>query len=364
MDPAKSKIMLHYVQAGLNRSPNILFDRMRRLPLLAEKYDFVMLDQDRRPGEMGNFRLIRDLYSKIRREKPDIIHISGIVEGFHCMMAATLAGCRNRIIITHGFCGNLSKSSMIHPLKLWLFQRVFEPITLIFASVVQCNSESSLHQPVVRKFAAKKACKIYNVSPKVDIPFDKAQLRAKLSIAANDFVFISVGRIIRDKGFENIKAAILQTSGIRDLKFVIIGNGDYLDPLRMALSTQIEAGRVHLLGSLPNDEVLEWMKASDVFMLPSFYETFGVVYVEAAFSHLPSIAVDLKAVSEVIRNYETGILVPKDNTPALIDAMMKFYENPQLAIEMGNNAHRHVNDHFSDAIIEQDIVAMYERLLG
>lgn len=354
----KPKVMLHYVHPGINRSPNILFDRLENLPRLQDKYDFVHLNQILTAGGKINFKLIRILTREIKKEKPDIIHISGIVEGFHCMIAATLAGCRNRIIITHGFAGQVKEQPFLYRIG---FKYFIEPATLLLATKIQCNSDFSLSQKVIKLFK-NNAVRIYNFPPDIQLLNGKSW-REELRIGKDEFIFATASRITYTKGFFFLAQAIKQMAGLSNIRFIVIGDGDYKEVFTSMVKEEIETNKVIMTGSIPNEEALKIISESNVFVLPTFFETFGLVYLEAAFFQIPSIGTSIDAVSEVVIDRETGLLVSQKNTEELVMAMKRLYNDPVLARIMGENAFERANRIFSRDVIEKEIDDLYKNML-
>lgn len=354
----KPKVMLHYVHPGANRSPNILFDRLEKLPQLNKSYNFVHLNQSLTAGGKINFKMIRMLASEIKKEKPDIIHISGISEGFHCMVAAILAGCKNRIIITHGFASQVKSQPVLHRLA---FKYFIEPLTLFLARKVQCNSKFSLQQNVIKLFR-RKAVLIYNLSPEVKVS-EGQSYRERLHIRKDEFVYATASRITYTKGFFFLAQAIKQMADIDNIRFIIMGDGDYKEVFIDMLKKEVKTNKVIITGSIKNEEVLEIISESNVFVLPTFYETFGLVFIEAALLKVPSIGTSIDAVCEVVVNGKTGLLVSPKNTEELVFAMKKLYNDPILTKDMGDNAYKHANFLFSRDVIEKEIDALYRSLL-
>lgn len=357
----KPKVMLHYVKEKLPKGPNIQFDRMENLELLCGKYDFIHLDQDRIPKEVGNIGVIKYLYQKIKVENPEIIHIQGIKVGFHCMIAAFLAGVRNRILITRGFAGFVEDQPFF---KKFFFRYLIEPFTIILATKVQCNSNYSMNMRMIRFLAKRKSVQIYNIHPKIDESIKHQNWRHKYGIESDDFLFVSVARLTYDKGFSYLAEAIKMVSGLNKIKFIVIGDGDYKKKFENDLKNEIAEKIVIITGTLKNQEVLEFISEANVFLLPSNeFETFGGVYLEASLVSVPSIACDIGALNEVIQNNKSGILIKPKNAVEIKEAILKFYESPNLAKHFGEYAHEMSVNKFSHNRIEKQIAELYEGVL-
>lgn len=354
----RTVVMFHYVKEGLVRSPNIIFDRIEKT-IDHDKYQIIHLNQQHLPSEIGVFRVIKELYNEIKEKKPDIIHISGIQEGFSCMIAAFLAGCHKRILITHGFA---SEAEGLSRYKRTLFRHVTEPITLCLSTVVQCNSWFSYNHKLVRRFAKKRRKMIYNMPSEEQGSERRQNVRKTYGIEDDVIIYVSVGRIVKEKGFEQLAHVIPKVGS--NCCFLIIGDGTYLEEMKAELKNEIKDNKVIFLGRITNEEVCVIMKECDVFVLPTLhFETYGLVYIEAAFAGLPSIGTNIYAVPEVIKDGETGKLIEPENETQLQETIEFFAKNPAKVQKMGEAAYRRAKEIFDREKIAQQIDDMYQELL-
>ena len=352
----KPKVMMHYVIPGALGGPNILYDRIVNSELLNSKYDFVKLNQDRVAGGRLNVSLIIELRSMIKKEDPDIIHISGMQSaGFHCMLAAFLAGCQNRIITTHGFSGDdLSISNT----KRLAFNYLVEPLTLLLATKVHCISEYTLNKKMVKRLAKDKSVRIYNLSPRSVMSNPQTNsIRTELGLCEKDVLFTSISRIVKDKGYEYLAEAIKLTSDLENIKFLIVGNGKYENELKSYLRNEIDKGKVFFLGR--RNDILDILQASDVFVLPTLHENLGNVFLEASVAGTPSIGTDVGGVPEIILHGETGLIIPPYDSKALADSIQKLYKNPELRKRMGQKANLRQRNLFNNSLIEKELDDLY-----
>lgn len=355
----KYKIMMHYVMPGATGGPNVLFSRIESEKILNEKYDFVHLNQKRVAGGKLNIGLILELKREIQKEKPDIIHISGMQSaGFHCMIAAVLAGCKNRIITTHGFSGDALDISNF---KKFIFNRIIEPITLILATHVHGISEYTFSKEMVKKYASNKRCYIYNLPPsKIELN-QRGNIRKTLGIRDDEIVFTTVSRIVFDKGYKDLAEAIHRLRYINNIRFLIVGDGAYEELFRNQVIDEIKDEKVIMLGK--RSDVMSILIESDVFVLPTLHENLGNVFLEASSVHIPSIGTNIGGVPEVIEDGVTGILVPPYNSKILSEAILKLYRKPELRREMGQKAYERLNSHFNSLKIAKQFDELYSSIL-
>lgn len=179
---------------------------------------------------------------------------------------------------------------------------------------------------------------IHNIVP--DYMFSKSS-RNK----ANDteFCFVSVGNLKKSKSFDlTIKAFSCVVQNNENIKLIIVGSGSeemYLKELTAKFNIE---DKVEFLGTVPNRQMPELLTGCDCFVLPSEFETFGVVYVEAMACGLPVIATKCGGPEEFV-NEENGILIPVNDEKALIEAMeymiqnINEYESKKIINSVKNN---------------------------
>ncbi|WP_066055701.1 glycosyltransferase [Robertmurraya korlensis] len=356
----KPKVMMHYVKPGSTGGPNVLFKRIENAPQLNEKYEFVHLNQNRVAGGKINFSLIWELKKEISKIKPDIIHISGMQSsGFHCMVAAVLAGCRNRLVTTHGFSGDAINISKI---KKNIFNKIIEPLTLVLATHVQCISKFTIEKKMVKKYAKNKSCYIYNYPPSKDELSTDKNIRKKLGIGSEEVVFTSVSRIVLDKGYKELAEAIKSLKDLKNIRFLIVGDGDYEGKFANKVSQEIRDGKVIMLGK--TDDVLDILNESDVFVLPTLHENLGNVFLEASTVGIPSIGTNVGGVPEIVSNGVTGLLIPPYNSNALTNSIRELYSKPEVRKEMGLKAKERLLNNFNATEISNKFSELYSLMLN
>lgn len=117
----------------------------------------------------------------------------------------------------------------------------------------------------------------------------------------SQFTILSCANLIKRK---NIDKLILAAQDIENLKLTVIGDGAEFKKLR----TLVKSSSVEFLGRLPHENVLEEMQKSDVFILPSIRETFGMVYLEAMASGCITVCTKDDGIDGIIRDGENGFL--------------------------------------------------------
>lgn len=176
----------------------------------------------------------------------------------------------------------------------------------------------------------------------------RQEARARLGLPPDAFVVSTLAQLVPRKGIANLIAAAAHVSDREGrLRLLIGGEG----PERAALEIQGAhsplAERVHFLGRVESTDDL--YASSDLFVLPSYMEGFGLVYIEAAFHGVPSIGTTVGGVPEAIDDGVTGVLVPPGDIEKLAIAIEAFYADPTMAQRMGTAARARARADFTEA---------------
>ena len=146
----------------------------------------------------------------------------------------------------------------------------------------------------------------------------------------NDTVLISVGRLAKEKSFDTlIEAAAIVMRDHPEVRLALIGGGLEERSLKKLAQELGIAGRVDFAGSVPYEEIPNYLKAADIFCFASTTETQGLVTMEAMAAGLPIVAVDATGTHDALTNGKEGLLT-ENNSKALGQAINEIVTNPEL----------------------------------
>jgi len=188
------------------------------------------------------------------------------------------------------------------------------------------------------------------------------QLITRKHCPSAPFIFLCVGNLLSVKGHEFLLEAFASFCGTENHAILkIIGNGPLLEELRcLTVSYGIE-DKVFFLGELPQDSVKSAMLSADVLVLPSKFETFGVVLIEALSCGLPVVATSCGG-PDVIVDEESGILVTPEDSAALSDGLSWAFT---YAHEMSPGIIRaHAVARFGGEAFSNKMIKIYQKILG
>jgi hypothetical protein len=182
---------------------------------------------------------------------------------------------------------------------------------------------------------------------------------------AKTIVFL--GRLERRKGtIDLMHAAALVLRAEPDARFLFIGadrphcpggrtHAQYLaDEFPAEVRSQVQ-----LLGRLPDDEVELWLQRATLFVAPSLYESFGLVFIEAMRYGTPVIGTRVGGIPEIVEDGKSGVLVPPESPAALAAVIRELLRNPARRAELGENGRKRVETLFSASRMATEMAGIY-----
>ncbi|MBN2245156.1 MAG: glycosyltransferase [Candidatus Aminicenantes bacterium] len=196
-------------------------------------------------------------------------------------------------------------------------------------------------------------------------PFQEAKnsdyLRREFYFSPDDFLVGIVAHLADHKGHKYlIQAAEILKKESPKIKIIIVGEG----PLHMELQKQVEQihveDMVFFLGF--REDIPQILCSLDLFVLSSYLEGMGTSILDAMACKLPVVATKVGGIPEVVIDGETGFLVPPKRPASLAKAILKFYNNKELAEKMGEKGHQVVHEKFSAESMADRIIDLYYQL--
>ncbi|MEJ2564770.1 MAG: glycosyltransferase family 4 protein [Gammaproteobacteria bacterium] len=238
------------------------------------------------------------------------------------------------------------------------------------ADQVVANSDFTRNELI--KLGIEPAC-IVLISPGVDVDRFRAglpsvDLRKRLEITEKQRVILSVGRLSRRKGFDQIVKVLpaLVACGI-DAHYVIIGIGEDDAYLRRLASDCGVAERVHLLGHVPTDDLPRWYNVADVFAMPNREidgdtEGFGMVFLEAAACGKPVLAGRSGGTGAAVVDNTTGLRIDGSSERQVAEALIRILGDREFSAKLGQNGYLRAQKQFSWEAIAAKTMAMIKRM--
>ncbi len=169
--------------------------------------------------------------------------------------------------------------------------------------------------------------------------------RRELGIPPDDAVIGFAGQLDERKGISCLLEAFTILSAEHSVRLLLAGEGPMGPDIRQFAENNGLSSRIYLLGF--EDNIADLFKNLDVFVLPSLWEGFGIVLIEAMAAQKPVVTTDVSSMPEIVKHQETGYVVPVNNAPALAGALLHIIRQPDLARRFGENGRRRVLDLFT-----------------
>jgi len=319
-----------------------------------EKVRTFHLEMSRKITPFKDFIAVVKLVVFLRKEKPLIVHTHTPKAGIVGMLASLIAGVPNRFHTVAGM-PLLEVRGVTRKIL-----DIVEKMTYACATKVYPNSfgletiilENKYCKPQKVKVLANGSTNGLNTtyfSNSVFTNEEKQKLKSQLAISEDDFVFVFVGRLVKDKGLNEMVAAFedLQRNNTT-IKLLLVGNYESdLDPLLPETLLKIKTNSSIIPVGFQND-VRPYFSISNVLLFPSYREG------------LPSIVSDINGCNEIIVDKESGLIIPVKNKKALQDAMNLVLTNKELYETLKNNSRLRIVDYYEQKVVWEAILEEYQ----
>lgn len=177
---------------------------------------------------------------------------------------------------------------------------------------------------------------------------------------SDEFIFFSVAFLEGEKGLDTLIKAFSMRFKNENVRLVIGGDGSQREWLEGIAKSESVEKQVTFTGALSREEVASWMNKCHAFVLPSRYETFGVVYIEALASGKPVIGTFNGGAEDIVTK-DVGILVEIDNIKDLSNAMDHIRKNNKEY--EADKLRKYCTEKFSENVIVKKIINVYEEVI-
>lgn len=331
------------------------------------------INMSRKITPFQDLKSLWEMWNFLRKEKPQIVHTHTPKAGIIGMLAARLAGVPHRLHTVAGL--PLMEATGIKR-KILNF---VEKLTYSSATRVYPNSKGLYDFILQNHFTQSNKLKIIAngssnginttfFSPEQVTETERVTLREKLNIQPDDFVFVFVGRIVSDKGINELIKAFseLQAAGNNEqigIKLLLVGGLEsYLDPLNPETLAEINQNKDIISAGFQQD-VRPFFAISDVLAFPSYREGFPNVVMQAGAMGLPSIVSDINGCNEIIVEGENGLIIPPKNVEKLKEKMLTLARDKNLYIKLKENSRRMIENRYEQSVVWKALLEEYEGLL-
>ena len=309
------------------------------------------VSMSRKISPIRNLIGLFQIYKILKTEKPDIVHTQTSIGGFSGRIAARLSRVPIIIFGIQGY-GSHDYQHFFKKYSFLLIEKVVDKITYHNITVSKALKNTGIKRGI---FIPKKVSVIYNgidldkFNKKLNVQEKKQQFNLELKFPIVGFI----GRLEPQKGIEYfIGAASLINKSLPTVKFLIAGDGPLRKKMeKLVLRLGISSNTIFAGWRTDIPEILGIM---DVFCLTSLWEGCPFVLLEAMAMRKPVVVTDIDVVSEIIKNEETGLVVPVREPEQIAHSCLRFLRNKNWALKIGEAARKTIEQRFTvDKMVEE-----------
>lgn len=328
----------------------------------------IVVPMERHISLVNDLKSLFVLIGVFRKEKPDMVHSMTPKAGLLCMIAAWLTNVPVRV---HTFTG------LVFPTSTGLKRTILmltDKITCACATHIIPEGEGVKNDLANNKITCKplKVLGFGNVRG-VDMEFYSRRdavikkMKERNLRDESKFTFLFVGRIVRDKGINELVSAFQNLNkSYKETRLILVGDFENeLDPVSETTSKTInEHPLIQAVGRKMGDELLAYYAAADCFVFPSYREGFPNTVLEAGAMGLPSIVTDINGAREIIIQGQNGVIIPPHEADALYQAMVGMAKDVNARNRMANNARDMIASRFEQHFVRKCLYDYYDEILN
>lgn len=321
----------------------------------------IEVPMERRISLVKDLNSLWQMIKVLREDKPYMVHSMTPKAGLLSMIAGWLTGVPIRV---HTFTG------LVWPTETGLKRKILmatDWLTCACATHVIPEGQGVMND--LQQHITHKSMKVlgYGNVKGVDMEHFNPARFAHVQKDGNKFRFVFVGRIVGDKGInELVEAFVRLNNEYPNTQLTLVGKYEKnLDPVKPESLNVIEDHScIDACGPRYGDDLLvEYMK-SDCFVMPSYREGFPNTVMEAGAMGLPSVVTDINGSREIIINNENGLIVPSKDSDALYEAMKLMVVDSFAREKMAANARPLIESRFEKSFVQGCLIKFYEEILN
>ncbi len=330
------------------------------------RYDIV--EMTRKITPIKDFMSLLRMYRILKKEKPYIVHSHTPKAGTIGMIAAKLAGVPHRLHTVAGL--PLVESNGLKKLLLVYVDK----LTYRCATKVYPNSFGLKDIMLKEKLAKKSKLNVIangssngidtnHFNPDLYNQAFKESFRKELNISNKDFVYFFAGRLVKDKGINELISAFKRLNEEHVNTKLLLAGGDEkeLDPL-LPETNEIMRSNSNIIQTGWVKDVRPYFAISDTLVFPSYREGFPNVVLQACSMKLASIVTDINGCNEIVENNTNGLIIPPKNEDELYRAMKYLLTHQDITDEMSSNSRLKIAENYERVLVWQSLLKEYNKL--
>lgn len=335
----------------------------------SECIDTYHLEMTRKITPLQDFKAFFNLYFFLKKNKPTIVHTHTPKAGIIGMLASYFAKVPIRLHTVAGL--PLLEATGVKRIVLNFVEKLtykcstkVYPNSFELKKIILENKFTELDKLKVIANGSSNGIDTSYFNPELFTNNEKQTLKTNLKIENDDFVFIFVGRIVGDKGINELIEAFNKLSiENKKIKLLLVGPFENeLDPLKKKTKVLINTNK-KIISVGYQEDVRPYFSISDSLVFPSYREGFPNVVMQAGAMALPSIVSDINGCNEIIENNRNGIIIPVKDTKSILDAMIKMYSDNHFYEKLKLNSRPLIKNKYERILLWKSLLKEYDELL-
>ncbi len=193
---------------------------------------------------------------------------------------------------------------------------------------------------------------------------NRDRVRSRYGVTNDQKLVLFVGRLTSQKGCEYMIRALPYVARYHNVRLLVVGDGYMRNELENIASSSGESWRISFLGFLKDSDLTELQLCSDVMVIPSVYEPFGVVALEGMAAGVPVVASNIDGLAEIIRHEENGVLAFPRDSSSLAWAVSRVLSDSKNTERLVQNARNDVRNRYSWEAVAKLTLQAYQKAKG
>lgn len=331
----------------------------------------VNLPMHREISLKADLRCLWLMYRLLRRERPAIVHANTPKGSLLAMVAGWLAGVPHRVYTVTGLRYQGASGNLRRVLQ------AMERLSCRFATNVIPEGRG-VKEALEKDGITRKPLRVVlngNINgidtaffnpaalcaPAQPVSEKREAIRKELNLSPTDFTFVFIGRIVSDKGMNELAACLRRLEG--RCKLILVGRFETtLDPLHDGGEDFFKTSPdVRYVGY--QADVRPYLLAADALVFPSYREGFPNVVLQAGAMNLPAIVTDINGCNEIVSEGKNGVIIPPRDPEALYRAMLRFLDHPDEVQACARQAREMITSRYEQREVWQALLQRYEEIM-
>lgn len=338
--------------------------------LAAQGFQMHAISMRRSIWPWAQVRPFFELLKIVRRGSFSAVNTHSAVASAVGRVAAWVSGCPVIVYTVHGFYSHENMPAVPRwsfTVIEWFLGRITDAFMFVSDEDHRMAIRTGIVRPTSQSITIFNGVNLDIFCPKETCEERVRLFRRQLGIDSATPVVGIVGRIVREKGFCEFLKMARCVAQKREARFLVVGDTLPSDRDQYGEVFKKEVAKAglasHFLFAGQTDQVPDYLRVMDVFVLPSYREGFPMSIVEAMGSGLPVVATDIRGCREAVVHGKTGLIVPPKDGAALAKAVERLLANPEEATNMGRAGRKRAAALYDYRLVQRRFVSAIDEAI-